>query len=105
MIIRFDNSEKMATFAYSKSVNNHLNVREMKSLALNQIIVSTRLYEREYCKLPKGRGSWAFSIGGTQGYDDVTKAFFTNSMTYREAVKVAKLEAQKKGADVVYVLP
>ena len=75
----------------------------MKSL--NQIIVSTRLYEREYEKQPKGRGSWAFSIGGTQGYDDVTKAFFTNSMTYREAVKVAKQEAQKQGAYIVYVLP
>ena len=77
----------------------------MKSLALNQICVSTRFYEREYYKLPKGRGSWAFSIGGTQGYDDVTKAFFTNSMTYREAVKVAKREAQKQGVDIIYVLP
>jgi hypothetical protein len=74
-------------------------------IALSNINVSTRLYEREYGKSPKGRGSWAFSIGSTEGYDDVMKAFFTNSMTYREAVKVAKQEAQKRNTDIIYVLP
>lgn len=77
----------------------------MATIALNSIMVSTRLYEREYGKQPKGRGSWAFSIGDTKGYDDVSKAFFTNSMTYREAVKVAKLEAQRQGATIIYTLP
>lgn len=50
----------------------------MATIALNSIMVSTRLYEREYGKQPKGRGSWAFSIGDTKGYDDVSKAFFTD---------------------------
>lgn len=74
-------------------------------VALSQITVATHLYEREYDKAPKGRGSWAFSIGSTAGYKDVSKAFFTDSMTYREAVKVAKQEAQRQGATIIYTLP
>ena len=78
----------------------------MKStISKNQISVVTSLYYYEYCKEPKGRGSWAFSIGSKEGYRDVSKAFFTNSTTYREAVKVAKEEAQKRGATIIYVLP
>ena len=77
----------------------------MATIALSSIIVSTRLYEREYGKQPKGRGSWAFSIGDTKGYDDVSKAFFTNSMTYSEAIKVAKQEAQRRNANIIYTLP
>lgn len=76
-----------------------------KKVALSQITVETNLYWYEYGKNPKGYGSWAFSIGDKSGYRDATKAFFTNAMTYREAVKVAKLEAQKKGATIIYVLP
>ncbi len=76
-----------------------------KQMPLSSILVNTRLYERDYGHTPKGRGSWAFSIGNLDGYLDATKAFFTNSMTYREAVQVAKKEAQKRGADMIYVLP
>jgi len=75
-------------------------------IPMSNITVSTRLYEREYCKSPKGRGCWAFSIGNTAAYDDVAKAFFTpGSTTYREAVRLAKQEAQAKNADIIYVLP
>ena len=74
-------------------------------VTLNSINVSTHLYEREYGRCPKGRGAWAFSIGDTAGYNDVSKAFFTSSMTYREAVKVAKQEAQRRNATVIYTLP
>lgn len=74
-------------------------------VAKNQISVVTSLYYYEYSKEPKGRGCWAFSIGSKEGYRDVSKAFFTDSMTYREAVKVAKEEAQKRGATIIYVLP
>lgn len=77
----------------------------MKSVSLNQIEVVTSLYWYEYNKEPKGRGSWAFSIGSREGYKDVTKAFFTPSMTYKEARKLAQQEAQKRGVTVVYVLP
>lgn len=72
---------------------------------MKAVQVYTYLYEREYMRRPKGRGSWAFSIGNTAGYDDATKAFFTNSMTYSEAVKVAKQEARNQGATEIYVLP
>lgn len=74
-------------------------------VTLSQITVATHLYEREYDKAPKGRGSWAFSIGNTDGYRDATKAFFTDSMTYREAIKVAKQEAQRRNATIIYTLP
>lgn len=76
-----------------------------KKVAKSSITVITSLYWREYQREPKGRGSWAFSIGDKSGYDDALKAFFTNSMTYKEAVKVAKEEAQKRGTDIIYVLP
>jgi hypothetical protein len=37
--------------------------------------------------------------------DDITKAFATGYMSYTDAVKVAKREAQKKGVTTIYVLP
>ncbi len=77
-----------------------------KKVALSQITVSTSKYEIEYGKTPKGRGSWAFSSGNLDGYRDVTKAWFSPCCTtYKEAVKLAKLEAQAKGATIIYVLP
>lgn len=76
-----------------------------KQIALSSIAVNTRLYEIENWHGPKGRGRWAFSIGNKDGQKDATKAFFTNYMTYKEAVKVAKQEAQKRGAEIIYVLP
>ena len=76
------------------------------AISLNSISVNTRLYEREYCRAPKGRGVWAFSIGCTAAYDDVSLAWFSPcSTTYREAVRLAKLEAQSKGVTNIYVLP
>ena len=78
----------------------------MKTKVLKkEINVETTLYYSDLGKEPKGRGVWAFSIGSKEGYEDVTKAFFTNSMTYKEAVKVAKEEAQRRGATIIYVLP
>lgn len=78
---------------------------EATKINLKDITVCTDYYEYEYSRTPKGRGTWAFSIGDLQGYRNVEKVFWTKSMTYREAVKVAKKEAQRRGVDVVYVLP
>ena len=74
-------------------------------IPMSAISVVTSLYYYDYNKEPKGRGCWAFSIGSKEAYRDVSKAFFTDSMTYREAVRVAKEEAQKRGATIIYVLP
>ena len=78
----------------------------MTKLDLNAIAVSTRIYQRNLGKAPRGFGMWAFSIGNTEGYDDVSKAFFTpTAMTYAQAVRTAKMEAIAKGVDTIYVLP
>ena len=77
----------------------------MKKIALNYIAVSTRLYTRSYGKQPRGKGTWAFSIGDTKGYEDPTEALFVYNKTYSEALKIARLEAQNQNAELVYVLP
>ena len=70
------------------------------------ITVSTSLYRRSTMKNPRGRGNWWFSIGSTAGYDDITKAWSPNGhYTYTEACKLAKKEARKRGANIVFVLP
>ena len=74
-------------------------------IPMSAISVVTSLYYYDYNKEPKGRGCWAFSIGSKEACRDVSKASFTDSMTYREAVRVAKEEAQKRGATIIYVLP
>lgn len=76
-----------------------------RKVALGDIRVSDSLYRRDTVRSPRGKGRWAFSIGNTEAYDDVAKAFFTDYMSYTEAVKVAKKEAQKRGAETIYVLP
>ena len=73
------------------------------------ITVSTSLYRRSMMKEPpkKVRGFWFFSIGSTAGYNDITKAWSPDDhcLTYAEAVREAKAEAKKRGADIIYVLP
>lgn len=79
---------------------------ETRKMTKSEISVSTRLYERAHCKAPRGKGQWAFSIGTTDAYDDVTKAWWTDgARTYTQAVNEAKAEAQRRGAKVIYVLP
>lgn len=74
-------------------------------VALRSIKVNTKEYELNHQKAPRGVGVWAFSIGNKAAFDDVEKAFWTGSMNYSEAVKMAKLEAQKQGATIIYVMP
>ena len=73
------------------------------------ITVSTSLYRRSMMKEPnkKVRGFWFFSIGNTEGYNDVTKAWSLENhyLTYSEAVREAKKEAKRVGATIIYVLP
>lgn len=100
-----ETTSKTQTTKQRKGLKMETTNTASKQVSMNSIECNTMLYEREYGKSPKGRGSWAFSIGSKEGYEDVTKAFFTNSMTYKEAVKVAKKEAQQRGATIIYVLP
>ena len=77
-----------------------------EKIPMNAIVVSTRYYERSHWTTPKGRGMYGFSIGNTEAVDDVMKAWWTKGrVTYTEACRQAKKEAQSRGVSVVYVLP
>ena len=72
------------------------------------ITISTSLYRRSLMKEPpkKVRGFWFFSIGNTDGYNDITKAWSPEGhYTYSEACKLAKAEAKKRGVTSIWVLP
>lgn len=65
-----------------------------------RIEFDTTEYERNHGHSPRGRGSWAFCDveqykGGRTNYLDYT--FWTPSMTYGEAKKLAKAHFQAKG--------
>jgi hypothetical protein len=49
------------------------------------------------------RGS--FSIGNTDGYRDVEKAYFCKPAKYSDAVKEAKAEAKSRKVTSIYLLP
>lgn len=77
-----------------------------KRIFLSQISTITYLYESSHDKQPKGMGCWGFSIGTKNGHRLKDNEFWTNEpMLYSEAVKLAKLEAQKQGYCTIYVLP
>lgn len=72
------------------------------------ITISTSLYRRSMMKEPpkKVRGNWWFSIGTTEGYNDIEKAWSPEGhYTYAEACKLAKAEAKRIGATEIWVLP
>jgi hypothetical protein len=72
------------------------------------ITVSTSLYRRTMMREPNKKvvGNWWFSIGSTEGYNDIEKAWSPNGhYKYSEAVKLAKAQAKKQGATIIYVLP
>lgn len=61
-------------------------------------------YEFSYCHTPRGRGSWAFRFDSPNA--DPWWAVAPNgsaSMAYAEARKLARTEAARRGATVVYV--
>ena len=69
------------------------------------ITVFTNIYERNTGRKPKGFGTWAFSIGNTDGYKDVEKAYFCKPAKYSDAVKEANAEAKSRKVTSIYVLP
>lgn len=63
-----------------------------------QVRVETGVYQCSYGHLPRGRGYWAFTFG-TRTYGDVSEVWWApGSMMYGEAVKLARLEAARRGA-------
>lgn len=74
-------------------------------IPLSRIEIYKHLYTSNHETAPRGRGSWAFSIGNKDGYDNPDKVFWTDSMTFQQACKVARLECQKQGVTIAYVLP
>ena len=72
------------------------------------VTISTSLYRRNIGKEPnkRVRGNWWFSIGTTEGYNDIEKAWSPEGhYTYGEACKLAKAEAKRQGVETVWVLP
>jgi hypothetical protein len=68
--------------------------------ALGPIEVEGRnQYQFSHGHFPRGRGSWAFAIGGKKELDDL---FWFNG-TYGEAVKAAKAKAREVGVCYVTV--
>lgn len=61
-----------------------------------KVKVNTSEYRRSYCTEPKGRGNWAFRIGG--------ELVFIYGK-YADARKAAVAMARESGVDVVYTLP
>ncbi len=54
-----------------------------------KVSFDTAPYVRSHMKPPRGRGSWAFCFGESE-------AWFTPSVTYGEAKKLARAEAARR---------
>lgn len=76
----------------------------MEYKEIQGVLVSTRDYYHSHMKEPKGRGSWAFSIGEVVKDDiDYNKLWWSPSCTYAEARKLAIAEAKKRGVSYIEV--
>lgn len=74
---------------------------------LNEAItVNTSYFEGSHGKKPSGFGSWAFSFDNAGNSADVTSkdTFWVRSSKYSDAVKKAKVEAKKRGAQQINVM-
>lgn len=79
-------------------------VFEGRRVALGEAVeVDTSVYEYSHGRKPKGFGSWAFSFDKKDVSHD--KMFWAHQMTYGDALKEAKKEAKKRGAEVIFTQP
>jgi len=62
--------------------------------------VRTTDYQWTYGRMPRGRGGWAFFMGSR---DDMNTVFWTPSMTYADAKKLAIQEGRRRGVAVIHV--
>jgi hypothetical protein len=67
------------------------------------IEVNTTEYQFSHGHTPRGRGSWAFCF--TRNAADESIYWAPGSLTYTEALKLAKAEAKARGRSTIYVAP
>ena len=67
-----------------------------------KVTIVTTQYVASHGKEPRGRGSWAFQMGGRR---DAEIYWTPGSTTYVLAKSLAKIEARKRGVSTVFVLP
>ena len=60
----------------------------------------TSTFTRSHMRAPRGFGSWAFAFD-----TEDAEPWFTPAMTFTEARRAATVEARRRGAVVVFVLP
>ena len=78
----------------------------MKKIALAKIEVRTTEYKMIHGKLPSGTGHWGFEFQGFQHDKIIHQLWFAPvAMSFSEAKKLAKLEAQKYGVDIMVLCP
>lgn len=100
---RIKNMAKEITTVRGGNVNP-INATRKPRVALNNISVDDSNWRFTSGKSrPSGRGTWAFSIGSKEAFDDIDKAFWHYG-SYSEAVREAKKEAQRRGSTRVFVM-
>lgn len=71
--------------------------------------VITTNYKFVHGKEPRGVGQWAFGLtnkgGGMKVIDDVDIWWAPGMRKFSDALKAAKIEAKRRGASVIYVMP
>lgn len=70
---------------------------EKETALIEGIIIDPSRYVRTHGKAPKGNGIWAFEVGGEE-------VMTPKSMSYADAQKWAKDQAEEKKVNVVYTL-
>ena len=80
---------------------------------MNQVKIDTSVYRRSHGAEPRGRGSWAFTMGATD-YQFVDQKdaqgrklvwFAPSSSLFGEAKKLAIAEAKARGVTIIGVCP
>lgn len=70
-----------------------------------KLIVCVTDFINSHGKTPRGRGSWAFYFNSDDDIWWSKDEIGCSSMTYSEALKLAKKEARRRNATVITVAP
>jgi hypothetical protein len=73
---------------------------DLRYIAAPTPSIFTTDYQMSYGRMPRGRGSWAFFLGSR---DDMATVFFTPSMIYADAKRLALLEGKRRGVTFIHV--
>lgn len=74
---------------------------------MSKIVVDTQPYRSSHGAEPRGRGSWAFTFKPERadGFTTTEEIWFTPSVTYAEARKMAIAQAKERKVTRVWVQP